>query len=89
MTATLLENIGNVSGAAGILAFVAVLFFTGMIVPRRTYKDMERQRDFWEAEWRLIRDKETERTDSKLEENTEALRLVQKSFEAMSDRRAS
>jgi len=85
MTATLL---GNVS-AAGVLTFVAVLFFTGQIVSRRVYKDMERQRDFWEAEWRTIRDKEIQRADTQIEANTETLRLVQKSFEAISDRRAS
>lgn len=85
MTATLLGNIS----AAGILAFVAVMFFTGMIVPRRVYRDMEKQRDFWEAEWRIIRDKEAERTDTKIEANTEALRLVQQSFESLSKRRAS
>lgn len=85
MTATLLGNIS----AAGILGLVAVMFFTGMIVSRRVYKDMERQRDFWEAEWRIIRDKEAERTDTKIEANTEALRLVQKSFESLSKRRAS
>lgn len=85
MTATLLGNIS----AAGILAFVAIMFFTGMIVPRRVYRDMEKQRDFWEAEWRIIRDKEAERTDTKIEANTEALRLVQQSFESLSKRRAS
>jgi hypothetical protein len=85
MTATIL---GNMS-AAGILALVAVMFFTGMIVSRRVYKDMERQRDFWEAEWRIIRDREVERNDTKIEANTEALRLVQQSFESLSKRRAS
>jgi hypothetical protein len=85
MTATLLGNIS----AAGILGLVAVMFFTGMIVSRRVYKDMERQRDFWEAEWRIIRDKEAERTDTKIEANTEALRLFQQSVESLSKRRAS
>lgn len=85
MTAALLGNIS----AVGILAFVAVLYFTGWIVPKPIYKDMERQRDFWEAEWRTIRDKETERSDNQIKANTEALDLVQRSFEALSKRRAS
>lgn len=79
---------GQISAGA-ILAFVAVMYFTGMIVPRSIYKDMEKQRDFWESEWRVIRDKENERNDTKIEANTEALRLVQKSFESLSNRRAS
>lgn len=84
MTATLLGNIS----AVGVLAFVAIMYFTGMIVPGRVYKDMERQRDFWEAEWRYLRDKEQDRTDTKIEANTEALRLVQQSFESLSSRKA-
>jgi hypothetical protein len=75
--------------AAGFLGIVVILLLTGMIVPRRVYKDMERQRDFWEGEWRIIRDKEVERSETKLDANTETLRLVQQSFESLSKRRAS
>lgn len=85
MTAALLGNIS----AVGILAFVAVLYFTGWIVPKPVYKDMERQRDVWEGEWRYLRDKYEEREKADREANTEALRLVHKSFESLSDRRAS
>lgn len=85
MTAAIFGNVG----AVGILVFVAVMYFTGQIVPKAMYKDMERQRDFWEKEWRLIRDKEIERNDSERSANTEALRLVQQSFESLSKRRAS
>jgi hypothetical protein len=85
MTATLFGNISF----AGILAFVAVMYFTGLIVPRRVYKDMEKQRDTWEAEWRYLREQIDNRVETKIDANTEALRLVQQSFESISSRRAS
>jgi hypothetical protein len=36
-------------GAVGLLAFVALLVFLGWLVPRSTYKQLERDRDYWRA----------------------------------------
>lgn len=34
-------------GAISMLAFVALMIFLGQLVPRWTYKQLERDRDFW------------------------------------------
>lgn len=34
-------------GAVGMLGLVALMVFTGRLVPRSTYRDMERDRDQW------------------------------------------
>jgi hypothetical protein len=34
-------------GAVGLLAFVALLVFLGWLVPRTTYRQLERDRDYW------------------------------------------
>lgn len=34
-------------GASGLLIIVALLVFTGRLVPRRTYDDMVQDRDYW------------------------------------------
>lgn len=34
-------------GAVGLLAFVALMVFLGQLVPSRTYKALERDRDYW------------------------------------------
>lgn len=34
-------------GAVGLLAFVALLVFLGWLVPRSTYRQLERDRDYW------------------------------------------
>ena len=34
-------------GAVGLLAFVALLLFLGWLVPRSTYRALERDRDHW------------------------------------------
>ena len=36
-------------GAVGLLAFVALLVFLGWLVPRGTYRQLERDRDYWRA----------------------------------------
>lgn len=36
-------------GAVGLLAFVALLVFMGWLVPRSTYRQLERDRDHWRA----------------------------------------
>jgi hypothetical protein len=76
---------GNLS-AIGMLAIIAMMYFTGLIVPRKSFKDMERQRDHYEEAYNKIRDKYDQLMDSKIEANTEALRLVRKSFESLDNR---
>lgn len=71
--------------AVGILAIVAVMYFFGLIVPRRVYKDMERQRDKYEVAYTELRNRYDKQFDSRIEANTEALRLVQKSFESIAE----
>lgn len=34
-------------GAVGLLAFVALMIFMGWLVPSRTYRALERDRDYW------------------------------------------
>lgn len=34
-------------GAVGLLAFVALMVFLGWLVPARTYRVLERDRDYW------------------------------------------
>ena len=34
-------------GAVGLLTIVALMIFTGRLVPRRLYEDMEKDRDQW------------------------------------------
>ena len=34
-------------GAVGLLAIVALMVFRGLLVPRRTYDDLLRDRDYW------------------------------------------
>jgi hypothetical protein len=34
-------------GAVGILALVALMVFMGWLIPLRTYRQLERDRDFW------------------------------------------
>lgn len=34
-------------GAVGLLGIVAIMVFTGRLIPRSTYRDLERDRDQW------------------------------------------
>lgn len=34
-------------GAVGLLGIVALMIFTGRLIPRATYRDLERDRDQW------------------------------------------
>jgi hypothetical protein len=34
-------------GAVGLLGFVALLIFLGQLIPRRFYRQLERDRDYW------------------------------------------
>lgn len=36
-------------GAVGVLVFVALLIFTGRLIPRSVFKQLERDRDYWRA----------------------------------------
>ena len=36
-------------GAVGMLAIVAIAVFFGWLVPRKVYRDLERDRDFWRS----------------------------------------
>jgi hypothetical protein len=36
-------------GAVGLLGFVALLVFLGQLIPRSSYKQLERDRDYWRA----------------------------------------
>lgn len=81
-----LGSMANLS-AVGILAIVSVMYFLGLIVPGPVHKDMRRQRDYYEEAYRKLRDKYEERLDTRLEANTEALTLVQHSFESIADER--
>lgn len=44
-------HIASTWGPWGLLALVCLSIITGMLVPRRVYADMEKQRDFWKAAW--------------------------------------
>lgn len=74
-------SIANLS-AVGILAIISVMYFFGMIVPGPVHRDMRRQRDYYEKAYHTLRDKYEERLDSRMEANTEALLLIQRSFES-------
>lgn len=36
-------------GAVGLLALVALMVFLGLLVPSRTYRALERDRDYWRS----------------------------------------
>lgn len=71
--------------AVGILAIVAMMIFTGMLVPWRNHNETKKERDEWKEAYNKLREKYDERFDSRMAANTEALALVQKSFEAITD----
>jgi hypothetical protein len=78
--------------AGGVaLLLVAVVGLTirsiiqGNLVPRQHLVDVQAERDKWEAAWRLQQEALAE-IDSRLDANTEALRLVEQLVNALATR---
>jgi len=84
----IISSWGNL-GAAGVLAIVVIGIFTGRLVPRRVYKDMEGQRDKWEGIATRLQEREAELYASRMAANTEALAAVQQSFNTILQNRGS
>jgi len=80
--AAFMQQWGNLS-AAGLLAIVAMLVFTGRLVPRSMYKDMEGQRDRMQELWEKANQQLLDEYEAKVEANTEALRAVEQTFNAL------
>lgn len=89
MTAALAATPWPTLIAGGVaLLLVAVVGLTirsiirGDLVPRQYLKDVQTERDKWEAAWRVSQDTMAE-FDGRLDANTEALRLMQQLVDAL------
>lgn len=63
-------------GATTLVVIVVLMIFTGRLVPRGTYKDMQEQRDMFRESWKESQERLTI-YDQRLDANTDALASVE------------
>jgi hypothetical protein len=66
----------------GVVGLTIRSIIRGDLVPRQYLQDVQKERDKWEAAWRVSQETMSE-FDGRLDANTEALRLVEQLVNAL------